>query len=203
MAQAAARPKLTFEEYIDICNQTDERFELVRGELVKMTPPTWMHTKIAKFLERSLDAAIEQLGYLWEAFRETGQRTESDSSRLPDVTVVPVAAIEQFLNQTAILTIAAPLVIEIVSPSSATEDYTDKLREYQTLGVREYWVVDHEGLGAARYIGFPKTPTVTIYELIEAEYVSKRFQADALIESPTFKNLNLTANQVFAAGRSL
>lgn len=201
MAQAVARPKLTFEEYIDICNQTDERFELVRGELVKMTPPTWMHTKIAKFLERSLDAAIEQLGYSWEAFRETGQRTESDSSRLPDVTVVPVAAIEQFLNQTAILTIAAPLVIEIVSPGSATEDYTDKLREYQALGIQEYWVVDHEGLGAAKYIGFPKTPTITIYELIGGEYVSKRFQGDAPIESPTFKNLNLTANQVFAAGR--
>jgi len=201
MAQAVARSKLTFEEYVDICNQTDERFELVRGELVKMTPPTWMHTKIAKFLERSLDAAIEQSGYVWEAFRETGQRTESDSSRLPDVTVVPTAEIEQFLNQTAILTIAAPLVIEIVSPSSATEDYTDKLREYQALGVPEYWVVDHEGLGAARYIGFPKAPTITIYELIEGEYVGKRFQGDDPIESPTFKNLNLTANQVFAAGR--
>lgn len=123
-----------------------------------MTPPTWQHTKIAKFLEQTLDAAIEQMGYPWEAFRETGQRTEFDSSRLPNVAVVPIAAIERFLNQTAVLTVAAPLVVGIVSPSSATEDYTDKLREYEALGIPEYWTVDYEGLGAAKYIGFPQSP---------------------------------------------
>lgn len=62
-------------------------------------------------------------------------------------------------------------------------------------------MVDHEGLGAAKYIGFPKAPTVTIYELIEGEYVSKRFREDDSIESFTFKTLNLTANQVFSAGK--
>ena len=202
MTQAAVRPRVSFEEYIDFCAQADEPYELVRGELVKMTPPTWAHTKIAKFLERTLDAAMEQTGYPWEAFRETGQQTEYDSSRLPDVTIVPTAAIEQFLNQTAVLTVAAPLVIEIISPSSATEDYTNKLREYETLGVSEYWTVDHEGLGAAKYIGFPKAPTITVHELVEGKYQAKRFRGDKLIESPTFRNLNLTANQVFSAGRT-
>lgn len=199
MTQAAAKPRVSFEEYIDFCAQTDERYELVRGELVKMTPPTWQHNKIAKFLERILDAAIEQAGYPWEAFRETGQRTEYDSSRLPDVTIVPTAAIEQFLNQTAVLTVAAPFVIEIVSPSSATEDYTDKLREYATLGIPEYWTVDHEGLGAAKYIGFPKAPTITVHALIEGRYEAKRFRGEDRIISPTFEGLELTANQVFAA----
>ena len=202
MTQAAVRPRVSFEEYIDFCAQADEPYELVRGELVKMTPPTWQHTKIAKFLEQTLDAAIGQIGYPWEAFRETGQQTEYDSSRLPDVTVVPTAAIEQLLNQTAVLTVAAPLVIEIISPSSATEDYTNKLREYETLGVSEYWTVDHEGLGAAKYIGFPKAPTVTVHELVDGKYQAKRFRGDKLIESPTFRNLNLTANQVFSAGRT-
>ncbi len=129
MTQAPVRPKLSFEEYIDVCAQTDERYELVRGELVKMTPPTWLHMRIARFLEKVLNAEIERLNYDWEAFRETGQQTEEDSSRLSDVMVVPLEAIEAVLNQTAVLTVPALLVIEIVSPSSATEDYTDKLRE--------------------------------------------------------------------------
>jgi Uma2 family endonuclease len=201
MTQTTVRPRVSFEEYIDICAQTDERYELVRGELVKMTPPTWLHTKIAKFLEQTLDALIKEAGYPWEAFRETGQRTEYDSSRLPDVAVVPTAEIEEFLNQTAILTVAAPLVVEIVSRSSATEDYTDKLREYETLGIAEYWIVDPEGLGAAKYIGSPKAPTVTVHQLGDGKYQAKQFRGEELIESPTFKNLNLAANQVFLAGR--
>lgn len=35
-------------------------------------------------------------------------------------------------------------IIEIVSPSSRTIDYYNKLFKYRTAGVREYWIVDHE-----------------------------------------------------------
>jgi hypothetical protein len=105
-----------------------------------------------------LNAEIERLNYKWEAFREPGQRTEEDSSRLPDVMVVPLAAIETVLN--------------------------------------------HEGLGAAKYIGFPKAPTVTVYELVNSKYQANRFRGAERIESPTSKDLNLTAHQVFLAGRN-
>lgn len=201
MTPATVRPRVSFEEYIDFCAQTEERWELVRGELVKMTPPTWLHMRIARFLEQALNAEIERLSYDWEAFREPGQRTEEASSRLPDVMVVPLEEIESVLNQTAVLTVPALLVVEIISPSSATEDYTEKLKEYQALGIPEYWTVDHEGLGAAKYIGFPKAPTVTVYELVEGKYQAKRFRGDDRVQSPTFRNLNLTANQIFSAGR--
>ena len=33
-------------------------------------------------------------------------------------------------------------IIEVVSPSSRTIDYTTKLFKYRTAGVREYWIVD-------------------------------------------------------------
>ncbi|MBD3887051.1 Uma2 family endonuclease [Phormidium tenue FACHB-886] len=201
MTQAAVRPRVSFEEYIDFCAQTDEPYELVRGELVKMTPPTWAHVLIARFLERVFETEIERLGYDWVAVRESGQRTEQDSSRLPDVTVVPFDEIEPVLNQTAVLAVPAPIVVEIVSPSSSTEDYDAKLKEYQLLGVKEYWVVDHEGLGAAKHVGSPKAPTITIYELIEGQYQSRRFREEDQLQSPTFSLLSITANQVFAAAR--
>lgn len=201
MTQAVLKPRVTFEEYIDFCAQTDEPYELVRGELIKMTPPTWQHIIIAQFLEQALNTEIQRSNYNWRAFREPGQRTEVDTSRLPDVMVVPLEAIEKVLNQTAVLTVPAPLVIKVVSPSSAKEDYTDKVREYEALGIPEYWVVDHEGLGAAKYVGFPKTPTVTVYELVDGKYQAKQFRADEEIVSPTFPTLHLTANQIFSAGQ--
>lgn len=200
---AATRPLLTFEEYVDFCADTDERFELVRGELVKMTPPTWLHIKIAKFLEQSLDAAIKETVHDWEAFRDSGQRTEDNSSRLPDVIVAPSEEIESFLRQTAILQVAAPLVVEIVSPSSVTEDYVKKMQEYEELGVLEYWIVDHEGLGAASYIGFPKRATLTVCILENGRYKKQLFHNGDRIESKTFPSLQLTVRQVFSAGKSL
>ena len=34
------------------------------------------------------------------------------------------------------------LVVEIVSPGSATIDRVDKFREYERAGVGEYWIID-------------------------------------------------------------
>jgi Uma2 family endonuclease len=203
MIQTVVRPRVSFEEYIDFCAQTDERYELVRGKLHQMNPPTVLHYRIAKFLEQVLDQAIEEHfdPDEWETFREAGQRTEDDSSRLPDLAIVSRLEADKLLKQTAVFQSPSLLVIEVVSPSSASEDYDEKLKEYEGLGIPEYWVVDHEGLGAAKHIGFPKAPTLTVHELINGKYQAKRFRGDELIESPTFRNLNLTANQVFSAGR--
>lgn len=201
MTQALLNQELSFEDYIDFCAQTDERYELVEGKLIKMTPPTWLHLKIAKFLEQVFDAAIQELGYNWEAFRESGQKTENKSSRLPDVVIVPTDAITPTLNQSAVLKVPSLLAVEIVSPSSTTDDYKNKLREYQSLGIPEYWVVDHEALGAAKYIGFPKLPTVSVYQLVDGSYQVKQFRGADRIISLTFPNLQLTAEQVFSGSR--
>lgn len=204
MTQAIVRPRVSFEEYLDFCAQTEEQYELVRGELHQMNPPTVLYYRIAKFLERILDQAIED--YLdpnaWETFRDAGQRTESDSSRLPDIAIMSREEADKLLNQTAVFQSPSLLVVEIVSSSSASEDYDEKLQEYQTLGIPEYWTVDYEGLGAAKYIGFPKAPTLTVHELVDGKYQAKRFRGDDQIQSPTFKDLTLTANQVFSAGRA-
>ncbi len=189
---------LTFEEYIDICTQTHERYELVHGKLRKMNPPTVLHYRIAKFLERVLEQAIADHFSLddWETFRDAGQQTGDNSSRLPDIAIVSRAEADRLLTQTAVFQNTSLLVVEIVSPSSASEDYDEKLKEYQALGIPEYWVVDPEGIGAAKYIGFPKAPTVTVYQLVEGKYQGQRFQGAAQINSPTFSKLQMTAHRV-------
>jgi Uma2 family endonuclease len=193
-----AHPKqLTFEEYIDVCNQTKKRYELVRGQLVEMTPPTWMHIRIAKFLERLFDAEIERMGHPWEAFRDSGQRTDATSSRLPDVIVAPLDVVQPLMDQTAVLQVAAPLVVEIVSSSSVRDDYTHKLLEYEALGILEYWIVDHEALGASQHIGFPKLPTVSVNCLVDGRYQRHPFKGITPITSFTFPDLKLTAEDVF------
>jgi Uma2 family endonuclease len=195
-----SRGLITLEQYLTYDDGTGNRYELVQGELVAMTPPTWLHLAIAKYLERVFDQEIQQLGLPWEAFREPGQQTDMSSARLPDVAIVPMDAISS-LEQSAILTIAAILVVEIVSDSTAIQDYRNKVIEYQTKGIYEYWVVDPDPYGAAKYIGSPKLPTVSIYSLVDNQYQVQRFQGASIVLSSILPGLQLTAQQILAAGR--
>lgn len=71
-----------------------------------------------------------------------------------------------------------------------------------TFGVPEYWIVDYLALGGRRYIGNPKQPTISVYYLVDGEYQVNLFRGSDHIISPTFPELNLTAEQIFQAGRS-
>ncbi|PSB51797.1 hypothetical protein C7B67_09635 [filamentous cyanobacterium Phorm 6] len=63
-----------------------------------------------------------------------------------------------------------------------------------------YWIVDYLGLGGRRYIGNPKQPTLSVYQLVDGEYELMKFQGHDRIESAAFPELNLTAQQVLEAG---
>ena len=56
-------------------------------------------------------------------------------------------------------------------------------------------------LGAARYIGAEKLPTVSIYQLLGGTYQVRQFRGTEAIASPTFPDLNLTAEQLFQSGQ--
>lgn len=197
----AVKPRWTFEEYVDFCAHRSERYELVQGEIQLMNPPTWEHILIAQFLEQSFNSAIRQSQDAWIAVRESGQRTKEDSSRLPDVSVIQFEDVVKFLKQTAILEVPALLVVEVVSPSSVTEDYGAKLQEYQSRKVKEYWIVDHDALGAATHLGFPKLPTITVNVLTDSGYKPTQFRGSDPIISEVLKNLQLTAEEIFRMGR--
>jgi len=93
-----------------------------------------------------------------------------------------------------------PIAIEVVS-TNWKDDYEDKFNEYEALGISEYWIIDFAGLGGIRYIGKPKQPTLTIYTLVDGEYQPQQFRGDDRIASSILQDLNLTANQIFSAGR--
>jgi Uma2 family endonuclease len=91
------------------------------------------------------------------------------------------------------------LAIEVVS-TNWQDDYMRKIAEYEKIGIPEYWIVDYLGLGGRRFIGNPKQPTFSLYQLVDGEYELTQFRGDDRIESGAFPELNLTAQQVFEAG---
>lgn len=194
--------RMTLQDYLNYDDGTSTRFELVNGELISMSPPTWLHLRIARYLEGSFNREIARLGLDWEAFQEPGQQTEESSARRPDIAIVPSAFVDSALDQSAILVTAAYLVVEVVSESTATADYREKVAEYQAIGIPEYWIVDPDPFGAAKYIASPKRPTVSVYGLVNGQYQVTRYHGHDVIVSPTFSGLNLTVANVLNAGRS-
>lgn len=63
--------------------------------------------------------------------------------------------------------------------------------------IPEYWLVDYAALEARKFIGNPKQPTISIYNLVDEEYQVAQFSNSERIISPSFPDLNLTANQIF------
>jgi Uma2 family endonuclease len=88
------------------------------------------------------------------------------------------------------------LVVEVVS-QNWQNDYLRKLGDYEVMGIPEYWIVDYLGLGGRRFIGNPKSPTLSVYTMVDGEYDVRQFRGEDRVESGAFPELALTVNDIF------
>lgn len=183
---ATNRTKLTFENYLNHDDGTDNHYELVDGELLIMNPPTGLHALIIRFLTQVIEAEITKLSLPWLALQNIGIRTAINRSRLPDLLVISREEIEEVLENSAIVN-SAHLAIEIVSSESKTRDYRFKRSEYSVVGIPEYWIVD------------PQQRKVAVLVLVEGFYEVNEYQETEKIVSPIFPNLDLTVTQILQA----
>jgi Uma2 family endonuclease len=86
--------------------------------------------------------------------------------------------------------------VEVVS-TNWQNDYLRKVGDYELMGIPEYWIVDYLGLGGRRFIGDPKSPTLSVYNMVNGEYEVRQFRDDERVESWAFPELQLTAKQIF------
>ncbi|HAG82195.1 MAG TPA: Uma2 family endonuclease [Cyanobacteria bacterium UBA12227] len=187
--------KLTFEDYLNYNDRTDTRYELVNGELIPMSLGTGKHGAITEFLNDSFKDEIRQQGSPWTS-KDTkiGVRSPRggrwDTSRIPDITVLPIEQWEALANREAIIDLNDPppiLVVEVVSESTRATDYRSKRSEYAVLNIKEYWIVD------------PLEELVTVCTLTEGFYDAVEFRGNERIVSTIFPELELTATQVLTA----
>jgi Uma2 family endonuclease len=208
MYAPVVQTSMTFAEFLAWDDGTGRAFELRDGFPMPIVDPNAKHEDVADELCERLSGHCKalQLPYVPKRQKQvmTGKNPLSgrDESRRTDIVVFDQAEWERLRQSTgsAAAYIPPPLAIEIVS-TNWRDDYEYKLNEYEALGILEYWVVDYAALGGIRYIGKPKQPTITVYQLTEGEYQAERFRGDDRIISMIFPALDLTANQIFAAGQ--
>ncbi|MDZ7955058.1 Uma2 family endonuclease [Nostoc sp. DedQUE09] len=199
-----ALPKLlTFNEFIEWYPNDGKRYELHKGVIIEMPPPTGQHEKVIAFLSRKLTVEFDRLNLPYGIPKTVLVKTPSaESAYSPDVLLLNLDNLDNeplFQKQSTVSQAASvPIVIEVVS-SNWRDDYYNKLRDYEEMGILEYWIADYAALGARKFIGNPKQPTIFVCELVDGEYQMTAFQGNTTISSPTFPQLNLTAQQIFNA----
>ena len=201
MTQALSKV-VTFEEFI-AWKPEDGHYELHDGIIVKMAQPLGGHEDIVGFLAAEITLEYRRLNLPYSIPKTALVKPpERDSGYSPDVLLLnrdnlasePLWKKESTVTQGA----SIPLVIEVVS-TNWRDDYHKKYADYEEIGIPEYWVVDYLGLGAKKFTGNPKLPTISIYQLIDEEYQVTQFRGTNQIISRNFPELKLTAQQIFDA----
>ncbi|NJK63402.1 MAG: Uma2 family endonuclease [Synechococcaceae cyanobacterium SM2_3_1] len=195
---------LSFDDFL-LRYGDDNRYELIDGEVFDLEP-TGLHEEVSAFITKKICVQIDQADLPWFVLqRGLFRPSEIDLTAFrPDVVVVDHNELKKELlwSDQSILTLGRSIkfVAEVVS-SNWQNDYARKLEDYAVLGIPEYWIADHAGLGGTQYIGKPKQPTLSICTLVNGEYEIQKLRGSQKITSRIFPDLNLTADQVLRAGR--
>ena len=187
------------------------RYELHDGVIVEIAQPVGDHEDVVGFLALNISIEIgrQKLPYFIPK-TVLVKPSEGESAYSPDILIInrPNLVNEPSWKKESTVSQATsiPLVIEVVS-TNWRDYYYKKLADYvrvasrrEAIGIPEYWIIDYAAIGARKFIGNPKLPTISIYQLIDGEYQVTQFKGDTHIVSPTFPELNLTAEQIFQAG---
>ena len=171
--------------YADYCTwDDDERWELIDGVPYAMAAPLIPHQGVLRNI-------VLQIGNLLHKktcqvfFAPTDVRlnadTKDDTVVQPDLLVV---CDKSKIDNKGI--IGAPdLIVEILSPSTASHDTIRKFMLYLNAGVREYWIVD------------PVTCSVIVNILQGGTYSARAYEKTAVVPVSVLEGCRVDLAEVF------
>ena len=173
---------LTYEDYLK--TPDDERWELLRGELIMVPGPNTAHQRITLNLAFSLRTFVEKES-LGEVFISPYDVVFSHSNVLqPDLLFVSKE--QQSIITDANIQGAPALVVEVISPSTASKDRELKRGIYAEHGVSEYWLVD------------PDARTISVMSLQDKDFRKVgNYGVGEVLSSSTLEGLALDLTRIF------
>lgn len=161
------------------------RYEVIQGVLMMSPAPEITHQGIIQRITRYLDEQI------FSASRGLVFTGPIDVVLAPQKVVQPdvLALLENHLDRLKEKYIegAPDLVVEVISPSSATYDRLVKYNIYEQAGVPEYWLVN------------PREESIEVFVLEAGKYYSSGvFRNEQIIKSQLVPNEKMSASHIFS-----
>ncbi|OGW51458.1 MAG: hypothetical protein A2Z50_03470 [Nitrospirae bacterium RBG_19FT_COMBO_42_15] len=174
--------KYTYNDYLNI--DDEKRYEVMKGELIMVPAPFTIHQKAQINLAVILSNFVREkkLGKILVA--PTDVVLAEDIVVQPDILYISNNRLD-IIKEAAIMG-SPDLVIEIVSPSSASYDTIEKREIYEKYGVKEYWLV------------FPQEKAVevlTIEKGIYKEFCKAR--KTGIAKSKSIEGLTVDIKEIF------
>ena len=155
MVTQETRVKLTYDDYAK--TPEDERWELLDGELIMAAAPNMKHQSIQFKVGLQVGTFVEDGDLGWVFNPPTDVMLSDNDVVQPDL--IFVSSDREHIITDANIQGAPDLVVEILSPSSASRDWRDKLDLYARHSVAEYWLVD------------PISEIVWVFRLVDSSFV--------------------------------
>jgi Uma2 family endonuclease len=169
---------VTYEEWLNMTVVEDAIEEVVNGEVRIMPPNQWKHALIVENLSEALKSQLDR-----KAVRVVGSvfgliiRKKPLTSRVPDLAVFLK---QNIVEQDGYIHSAPDLVFEVLSPTNARRDMADKIRDYESIGVPELWIISPEAQ-TIEVILLEKGKLIT-HEVVAQGQLSPQHFPDAAVE---------------------
>lgn len=129
------------------------QYDLIDGELHRMSPPGAEHGEIAFEISRRIGNHVVERGLGRVYAAETGflLGRDPDTVLAPDVAFVRAERLPPRAERRGYLPLAPGLMVEVVSPSDRAGKIQQKVGRYLDAGVRLVWTVDPSARTVAVY----------------------------------------------------
>lgn len=183
MATLPKTRAVTYEEWLRMPVVHEGREEVVNGEIRVMPPNKMPHPRVVRTLTAAflpqLDSKTAEL-----FFSEFGLviRQEPLTCRQPDLAVFERAAI---IEKDGYIHSAPQLAIEVLSPSETRKEIAEKVRDYESIGTEEVWLVS------------PEAATVEILCLEEGKLRRSAILAEGVLKPKHFPAVQIDIAQIW------
>jgi len=175
--------QLSLQEFLAL-PESNDRYELVEGQLQPKMSPKYKHANIQGRLYRLIDdwCELRQWGRVCLEWGVVLQRLGVDWVPVPDLTYVSYMRLPKAWEEDEPCPVVPELVIEIISPGQTFGDLTNKATDYLQAGVDRVWVVD------------PKAQAVTIFR---NDGLPQTVKPDGSINDSLLPELELPVSRLF------
>ncbi len=183
--------RITYQEYMDLVDSSDQRYELIDGEVYLMASPSFNHQLVVNeiswhfnnyFRERKCSSLTAPLDVRLSGY---AIKFEEDPNVVqPDLLVI---CDQDKVNEDNKYEGIPTLIVEVLSPSTKGKDMINKLNLYMKSGVLEYWIVDLE------------KKEITLYSFTEESELDNvlSYKKGDIIESAYFQGLKISLDDIF------
>jgi Uma2 family endonuclease len=152
------------------------KYELVDGEIRRMSPAGWRHGFICLRLGMRIMEFVmaHKLGHV--AAGDPGVRLPKGNVRAPDIGFVASGRFEDDRLPAGFSSVIPDLAVEVLSPDDRPRLVLDKIGEFLEAGVRLVWVIDPAVGQATRYRSITDVRTIGVEGELDGEDVLPGFR---------------------------